>query len=154
MGAGWGPLARAFLLSTPGDVVLNGGSTGLFSFSQSQEVLAFEPPVRIGAVGYSLASFTFDFVVAAANPDGDYNNDGTVNLADYTVWRDNLGSADPLPNDPNAGPVGTDAYNTWKGNFGPGAGAVAASQVPEPSSVAILLGLVAATAMATRYRTS
>ena len=30
---------------------------------------------------------------------GDYNQDGIVNAADYTVWRDNLGSPDSLPND-------------------------------------------------------
>lgn len=50
--------------------------------------------------------------------DGDYNQDGTINIADYTVWRDNLGAPDPLENDPNPGPVGQAAYDTWKEQFG------------------------------------
>lgn len=49
--------------------------------------------------------------------DGDYNADGSVNLADYTVWRDSLGSSATLPNDPTGGVIGIDQYNTWKANF-------------------------------------
>lgn len=51
---------------------------------------------------------------------GDYNNDGVVDAADYTVWRDNLGSNNDLPNrDASAtGPVSTGDYNFWRNNFG------------------------------------
>lgn len=52
-------------------------------------------------------------------PDGDFNNDGTTNLADYTVWRDNLGSTGGLPNNGGLdGNVDADYYQLWKANFG------------------------------------
>lgn len=55
----------------------------------------------------------------AAPATGDYNNDATVNIADYAVWRNNLGST-TLPNrDPNnAGIIDQDDYAAWKANFG------------------------------------
>jgi hypothetical protein len=64
----------------------------------------------------------------AAALDGDYNNDGTVNAADYVVWR-------------KSNINGTAGYNTWRTNFGrtaasgAGAGSLAgAAAVPEPAS--------------------
>ena len=80
---------------------------------------------------------------------GDYNNDGEVNVADYTVWRDNLGAPNgTLPNDPNSGLIGTAQYDTWKTNFGQtvaGAGTASPANVPEPMSMhlAIAASLVA-----------
>ena len=50
---------------------------------------------------------------------GDYNLDGTVNAADYTVWRDNGG--------------GQVDYRTWKYHFGQSiASGSGADHVPEP----------------------
>jgi hypothetical protein len=57
---------------------------------------------------------------------GDYNNDGTVDAADYTVWRNNLGgSAAALANrDPgNSGNVNQNDYLYWKANYGSTGGA-------------------------------
>ena len=76
---------------------------------------------------------------------GDYNEDDVVDAADYTVWRDHLGTAFDLPNrDPdNSGNISQDDYDSWKGNFGAvaGSGALAnlSSNVPEPASVMLLL---------------
>lgn len=54
---------------------------------------------------------------------GDYNGDGTVDAADYTVWRNNLGAPEgTLPNDPNGGVIGSAQYATWKANFGSSGG--------------------------------
>lgn len=69
---------------------------------------------------------------------GDYNENKKVDAADYTFWRDRLGSATSLPNDSTAG-VGDDDYTRWKTNFGmsiPGAGggSLSASAVPEPAT--------------------
>ena len=79
---------------------------------------------------------------------GDYNNDLTVDAADYTVWRDNLGSTTILPNDPSPGMVTKEDYDTWKTHFGEmvgdGSGASANLAVPEPAT-AILLILATAT---------
>ena len=74
---------------------------------------------------------------------GDYNEDGTVDAADYTVWRDRLGSPNSLPNDDTAG-VGADDYDRWKSHFGDsqGAGAGNLQSVPEPAAWALaLLGI-------------
>lgn len=50
----------------------------------------------------------------------DYNGDGSVNAADYTVWRDSLGqTGDGLPADGNGdGTVDGIDYDNWKNNFG------------------------------------
>jgi hypothetical protein len=74
---------------------------------------------------------------------GDYNNDGTVDAADYTVWRNNLGSPIALPNDDTAG-VGPDDYDRWKQHYGStlGAAGIATglpSQVPEPSGLLLVM---------------
>lgn len=91
---------------------------------------------------------------------GDFNGDGVVNLADYTVWRDNLGSSFDLngngdESDGSAGVVDAADYTLWKDNFGnPAAsiGALSTAQVPE-SSAAVLLILGAITGAVLR-RTS
>ncbi|MCO6043652.1 cadherin domain-containing protein [Aeoliella sp. ICT_H6.2] len=52
---------------------------------------------------------------------GDFNRDGRVNLADYVVWRNNLGASDESSiNDNGDGMNGVDAadYQLWKDNFG------------------------------------
>jgi hypothetical protein len=74
---------------------------------------------------------------------GDYNQNNVVDAADYTVWRDNLGGVNALPNDDTMG-VDQDDYDRWKANFGmtaPGAGggSVGTSAVPEPTSVVLAL---------------
>ncbi len=78
---------------------------------------------------------------------GDYNDDGTVDAADYTVWRDALatGKTSLLNRAPtSAGLVGASDYAAWKENFGNTAGDGVIGEpglaVPEPS--AGLLGLL------------
>jgi hypothetical protein len=77
---------------------------------------------------------------------GDYNEDGRVDAADYTVWRDHVGApAFTLPNDTAGGTIGAGQYNLWKSNFGTGgAGAFEQSvtAVPEPATgmLALLMG--------------
>jgi hypothetical protein len=70
---------------------------------------------------------------------GDYNNDGRVDAADYTSWRNHLGTT-TLPNrDPNAtGPVGQFDYLVWKANFG-NISTSSAAVVPEPGSLLLTL---------------
>jgi len=93
---------------------------------------------------------------------GDYNDDGIVNAADYTVWRNNLGgdAAALAHRDPNnAGVVSQADYDSWKANFGMVAGAGAASlagnsSVPEPTGIVLAImsmGLLAA-ARSGRFR--
>ena len=76
---------------------------------------------------------------------GDYNNDGIVNAADYTSWRDAFGSpAGTLPNGVNGGVIGDAHYDTWQTNFGSSQplGSIAlqesAATVPEPTAFAMV----------------
>jgi hypothetical protein len=74
---------------------------------------------------------------------GDYNGDGTVDSADYSLWRDTLGEAGAgLAADGDGdGTVDADDYAIWKNHFGqslgPGGGAISA--VPESTSLVLLL---------------
>jgi hypothetical protein len=55
------------------------------------------------------------------NLPGDYNNDGTVDAADYTNWRDTLGSSVPVSSgaDGNGnGAIDQGDYAVWRDNFG------------------------------------
>jgi hypothetical protein len=90
-------------------------------------------------------------VSAAPTLTGDYNNDGDVDAADYTVWRNNVGNpGNTLQNrDPanGTGVVGPDDYTSWKENFGAGGGGSIAGAVPEPGTLGLILvalGLLAA----------
>jgi alpha-tubulin suppressor-like RCC1 family protein len=71
---------------------------------------------------------------------GDFNSDGQVNLADYTVWRDSLGmTGTDLAADANEDHVvSASDYTHWKENFGRVAHtipeATSASLVPEPAT--------------------
>ncbi|QDU57360.1 PEP-CTERM sorting domain-containing protein [Aeoliella mucimassa] len=85
--------------------------------STGEVMLQNNTSAAIPLSGYSLKSNSGSLASAVA--EGDYNDDGEVNLADYTIWRDNLGATEvTLPNDPNGGTIGTAQYDTWKSNFG------------------------------------
>ena len=97
-----------------------------------------------------------DLEPLAADNNGDYNGDGTVNAADYTVWADTLGDSveSGTGADGNSdGVVGPDDYQVWVANFGTTAATAGAQSVPEPSCLILLLltGLLSA-AKGFRYR--
>jgi autotransporter-associated beta strand protein len=74
---------------------------------------------------------------------GDYNGNGTVDAADYVLWRDALGTNTQLQNEgPGVTPgmVTQEDYTTWRTNFGrtAGAGAALSAAVPEPSTWLLL----------------
>ena len=95
-------------------------------------------------------------IVAAAAPgvSGDYNADGTVDAADYVIWRKNEGTTTPLPNDPHGGTIGPDQYNTWRANFGMmnGAGSGGSAAVPEPATLVVALAGAIALFLLSRRR--
>ena len=72
---------------------------------------------------------------------GDYNGNGTVDAADYVLWR----NGGPLQNEiATPGTVTQEDYDSWRARFGStsGSGAgtgVNAGQVPEPASAALVL---------------
>ncbi len=76
-------------------------------------------------------NYTLTSLIVPPGLDGDHNEDGFVNAADYVAWR-------KIPAAYGGDPGG---YNTWQQNFGePGAGGGGA--VPEPVSLmSVMLGL-------------
>jgi arabinogalactan endo-1,4-beta-galactosidase len=108
----------------------------------------------IGFVGtfaqYQTVNFNF-VEISVAVPlllPGDFNGDGVVDAADYTVWRDNLGTSFDLngngdESEGSGGVVDQADYDLWKAQFGTttsGPGALAESAaVPEPPTHVILM---------------
>jgi subtilisin-like proprotein convertase family protein len=86
----------------------------------------------------------FSLVFSIETLSGDYNGDGTVNAADYTVWRNSLGDIGPnLAADGDGdGEVTPLDFNVWKMHYGESfAGGAAldslnsAGKVPEPMAL-------------------
>ena len=77
---------------------------------------------------------------------GDYNFNGVVDAADFTVWRDNLGSSGPLGDGTGPGLDGIPDgivdlhdYDFWVANFGATSGSQSA---PEPAGGPLVLLLM------------
>jgi hypothetical protein len=83
---------------------------------------------------------------------GDYNSDGTVNAADYALWRANFGSTTILGADGNLnGVVDAADYTVWRNNLGLSLAAGAGSSliggallspagaVPEPAELLLAM---------------
>jgi hypothetical protein len=113
-------------------------STGAFTHSQFQSATEM-----VASAWYSA---WIDAGSPALGVSGDFNNNGTVDAADYVVWRKNLNTAGPLPNDITPGVTPAD-FNVWRTNFGKtlaaGSGVAFASEVPEPPTIVPLLTMMA-----------
>jgi autotransporter-associated beta strand protein len=93
---------------------------------------------------------------------GDCNEDGTVNAADYTVWRNRRSGigGTTLPNDAGAPGTTIEDYNYWKAHYGEtiGSGSTAAElfgdAVPESGtlSVATLASVILTVSARLRHR--
>jgi hypothetical protein len=95
----------------------------------------------------TLKDNVFFLPVAAPLLTGDYNHDGEVNVADYVVWRNGLGTT-YMQSD----------YDIWRAHFGEtaSAGRAAASQkstgVPEPAALLICVSGIVCLAVGRRGR--
>lgn len=140
-----------------------------------------------GSVGYKFWQWSFNGNVGGISPvdrdvyigtllqmlqqfsptysNGDYNQNGVVDDADYVLWRNSMGQTVKLGTDADgdlSGVIDAGDFNLWKSNFGKavphakyvaGAGAsLDTAAVPEPST--LLLALFAACGLATCRRRS
>jgi virginiamycin B lyase len=140
------------------------GGNALVRFDPvSEEFDAFPLPSAQGEVRQILGrpgevwgamSRTNELVVLRLMPDvlpGDYNGDQTVDEADYTIWRNNLGTSFDLNG--NGDETGASAsivdhadYDYWKSHFGdtaPTDGLVGSASAPEPATLVLLVSLIA-----------
>jgi hypothetical protein len=114
-------------------------------------------PVRDLAATW--AEENIDLMFGPALP-GDYNDDGVVDAADYTVWRNSLGTNIALPNeDASLNVVDAEDYAVWKLNYGQpnsgavsGAGGLAMAVVPEPGPLALALSIACGLALNRKRR--
>jgi hypothetical protein len=98
-------------------------------------------------------TLVFEYLYELTEIVGDFNGDGTVDAADYTVWRNTLGSTTELAADADgSGEVDAEDYLLWKAQFGKSLGgslAVAPRAVPEPATILLVVGAIF---LATRFR--
>jgi hypothetical protein len=159
------PLPGALKIAEPTEADIAAGHNHFLTY-----LLGNSPPADIGAFGFfaRLTSPSYSpsqpFLVIlnngldsdtlltaalainnAALVAGDYNRDDVVDAADYTVWRDTLGSTTMLAADGSGNHVVDQAdYGVWKMNFGQIAGGARSANVgaivPEPGSWILIVG--------------
>jgi hypothetical protein len=103
------------------------------------------PGLTFQDTSFAWAFINFDAPISPLLLAGDYNNDGTVNAADYQEWRQQFGrTGQSLSADGNGdGVVDTADYIIWRKSMPAASNTNGASVVPEPVSVA--LAVLAAT---------
>jgi len=116
--------------------VTSTGSTNGQWRAVTKEAAGTETSVLTGAAG-DFAPF-LEFSTGATAVTGDFNSNGVVDAADYTVWRDHMGQTEPgytLPHeDATIGSVTIEDYNTWKAHFGQNGSGAGATSAPEPTA--------------------
>ena len=129
------------LLSSNGTSILDSANSNAAGAGETiaRELLPGTYYARVKGLTDNIQLYQLGIFGSAPILPGDFNVDGSVNSADYTVWRNGLGSTYTF-----------DDYEIWKSHFGEssGSGAAAANDfvqnvaVPEP--VAIMLALIPA----------
>jgi hypothetical protein len=108
-----------------------GSKTGTITITSSSQ------DVQNGTINIPVS-----FLVVLA---GDYNNNGVVDAADYTIWQDTEGQSvtqgTGADGDRN-GLVDANDYTVWRSHFGQavaGAGSAIAAAVPEAGTLGLLV---------------
>jgi hypothetical protein len=146
---------------------------GIYLFSMRLWMANLQPSKPIlmvfGTIGSSVAALDsaavpwvtahVDTLVPEGVP-GDYNMDGSVDAADYVVWRSTLGQmgADLAADGDGSGTIDHDDFVIWRARFGATAGSGpglaitgdAPGAAPEPASVILLLAVSGFRLRATR----
>lgn len=95
-------------------------------------------------------NFFADHVFAPLAP-GDYNADGTVDVADYDLWKLKFGSTTHLAADGNNNNrIDSGDYTVWRDHYS-GAGGGQSIGVPEPATIAVMCQLMLIHLLAIRF---
>ncbi len=118
---------------------LNDSFTRVFDLPATADPLLVDLRYLEGLEIEGVVRLVYD-AIPGAGLEGDYNENGVVDAADFVVWRKNPSS---LPNEgASPGVVDQADYDLWKSRFGATSGPGLAAVVPEPEScLLILLGL-------------
>lgn len=97
-----------------------------------------------GRMNYTQATLAILDPPPTPTEQGDYNGDRRVDLRDYNLWRDTLGSASNLLADGNGNRrIDRGDYTVWKSNLGRsvdgGPAALTIQPTPEPGSLILVL---------------
>jgi hypothetical protein len=100
--------------------------------TRSGTFAALELPALSGSLAWNTSELYTVGILSVGLP-GDFNNNGTVDAADYVIWRKTDGT--------QAG------YNLWRSHFGQtagsGTGTNATAAVPETKTLVLLLAAIA-----------
>ena len=140
-------------------------ASGVFAPGLTPDFYSAENTVNAGVLFTALPATAEDFgtvssesidVTAIVRSDlgvvspGDFNGDGTVDMADYAVWRDTLGTTVAPPGTgadfDGSGVIDAGDYAIWRTNFGTTPAAVVApvlagAPVPEPQTLVLSIVL-------------
>jgi hypothetical protein len=152
-GSGWTNIAFPI---GPNDLTRVQGSASYTSLMGNVDTLRLLHSTTPNSRGQQItATLGVDNIMAVgdASLEGDYNDNGAVDAADYVAWRDRLNQNVTIPNDSSPGSVTEADYSVWRSRFGQQSGSSAiAVPVPEPSSTLILLAVTASCAIDVRRR--
>ncbi len=140
------PTEHAIFAAEVGASLLGNGTAGSPATAAGRRVFFFMSDFGFADLttdGVALfdAAITWAATDPPAGVPGDYNGNGSVDAADYVLWRD----GGPLQNEVvTSGTVTPEDYDEWRARFGnpPGAGSGSAiAAVPEPACFS--LGIIA-----------
>jgi hypothetical protein len=116
-----------------GEMLNLGNAYNTSIFGQNNGDLQF----TLGLVGGAQFNLNVNYVTGPAGVQGDYNNNGVVDAADYVLWR----NGGPLQNEGvTPGNATAEDYDFWRSRFGLSAGVGASpASVPEPAALSIML---------------
>ena len=136
-----GSVYQAFALCGPGETPVADDCVAVTLLDANHDPLppgSLDVPAFVVFDGVTGHFSTFAVVVVAPPLPGDYNSNGIVDAADYTVWRDALGQSGLTPfsgaDGDGDGEITQADYGVWKSHYGetlppPGAGSVAIADV-------------------------
>ncbi len=129
--------------------ISNGGGLGAAETLDFTTTEAGSFTLHVTGITNATQFYRLDLAVTSLALPGDYTGDGLVDAADYTRWRDTLGSTTELAADGDGnGEIDDADYDVWASAYGSifhGAGTSASGAVPEPGAlVGATLGLLLA----------